>query len=111
MIPVPDVRNLRPLSEQPVEFVDVVAGLYFRSIILEKVGDAVPQHSHRYDHATLVGSGRARLWVDGEWSGDFKAGVAIEIKAARQHVFQALLPNTLLVCVHDAVSAESLKGG
>jgi mannose-6-phosphate isomerase-like protein (cupin superfamily) len=101
--------DLRPLQEQPVEFVEEVAGIYFRSILLASAGDTVPQHSHDHDHATFVGSGKARVWVDGVWQSDVVAGHAIEIKAGRSHVFQALEPNTRLTCVHDVASAESVK--
>jgi len=105
--PVPE--NLPPLDTQPVEFVEEVACIYFRSILLARAGHVVPQHSHGHDHATYVGAGAARLWVDGKWVGDYPAGHAVEIKADRAHVFQALQDNTRLACVHDVSSAESMK--
>lgn len=92
----------------PVEYIEEAAGLYFRSIVLEQF-ETVPQHSHDHDHATFVGSGAARVWVDGVWKGDYIAGRAVEIKAGRKHVFQALSPYTRLTCVHDIASAESVK--
>jgi len=105
--PIPE--KLLRLEDQPVQFVDEVAGLYFRSILLEKAGFVVPQHVHDYDHASYIGSGAARLWVNGEWIGDYQAGHAIEIKAGKEHVFEALEDNTRIACVHDAKSAESVK--
>ena len=97
------------LVDQPVEHIETVAGIYFRSILLARAGHVVPQHSHGHDHATYVGAGAARLWVDGKWVGDYPAGYAVEIKAGRAHVFQALQDNTRLACVHDVSSAESVK--
>jgi hypothetical protein len=35
-----------------VEFVEEVAGHYFRSILLPRAGMRVPQHTHDHDHAT-----------------------------------------------------------
>lgn len=102
---LPDLTT--PATEQPVERIEDVAGLYFRSVVLAE-GVAIPQHAHDHDHATLVCSGRARLWVDGAYVGEFEAGRAIEIRAHCQHVFQALEPNTRLCCVHDIESAESV---
>ena len=102
--PLPTVSAARP----PVEFIEEVAGIYFRSILLG-AGDVVPQHVHDHDHATLVCSGSARLWVDGQWRADIEAGHAVEIGAMRSHLFQALKDGTRLTCVHDAKSAEALK--
>lgn len=92
-----------------VESIEEKAGLYFRSWLIKRSGVAVPQHDHDHDHATLVASGRARVWVDGFFVGDFESGSAIEIKAGTNHVFQALEANTRLVCVHNIASAESVK--
>ena len=92
----------------PLEFVEEVAGIYFRSIVLNAF-DVVPQHVHDHDHATLIGNGSVRVWVDGVYKKDVPAGHAIEIKAGTRHLFQALEPNTRLTCVHDVASALSLK--
>jgi quercetin dioxygenase-like cupin family protein len=81
-----------------------VAGLYLRSVLLFE-GVKIPQHVHPYDHATLVASGSARLYVDGERVGDYYAGTAVEIKANHLHEFEALEDNTRLVCVHHTASA------
>lgn len=101
--------TLTPRRDQPVERIDEVGGLYFRSICLANAGDAVPQHVHDHDHVTLVASGKARLWIEGAFVDDIEAFRPIVIEAGRQHVFQALVPETRLVCVHDVSSVESLK--
>lgn len=88
-------------SEQAVEYIDDVCGLYFRAICLENAGDAVPQHAHDHDHVTLIASGKARLWIEGVWVEDIHSFKVIEIEAGRKHVFQALEPMTRLVCVHN----------
>lgn len=104
--PLPETR---PLDNIPVERIEEVCGIYFRSVLLELVNTVIPQHQHDHDHATFVASGKARAWADGQWIGDYEAGSAVEIKAGSLHVFQALEPNTRLVCVHDIASAESIK--
>lgn len=93
----------------PVEFVDEVAGVYFRSILIHK-GDEATQHVHDYDHATLIGSGAATLYVNGEARGLHYAGEAVLIKANEKHSFVAHEHNTRLVCIHIAESAEKAKG-
>lgn len=86
-------------------YIEEVCGLYFRAILLNQF-DRVPQHTHDYDHATLVCSGKVRMWVENELIGDFEAFQALEIKARKAHVFQALEPNTRLACVHNLNGKE-----
>ncbi|MGH7185166.1 MAG: cupin domain-containing protein, partial [Pseudomonadota bacterium] len=107
--PIPEPVATGPAVEQPVEYIEPdVAGLYFRSILLADAGTIVPQHSHDHDHATLVCSGAARLWVDGVNVGDKTAGQAFFVKAGARHLFQALEPGTRLCCVHSIESAEAI---
>jgi quercetin dioxygenase-like cupin family protein len=97
------------LMEGIVEYVDEVAGIYFRSVLLPVRGTRIPQHVHDYDHATLIGSGKAALYVGGILSGIYEAGRAVPILAGQKHEFESLEDNTRLTCVHDAESAESIS--
>lgn len=92
-----------------VEFVDEVAGIYFRSVFLAFKGTTIPQHSHDEAHATYCGSGKARLYVDGRFQEDIEAGHAVAIAAGKQHLFEALEDHTRLTCVWDAAAAQRLK--
>lgn len=97
---------MMPVAEPVVETIQAdVAGLYFRSVLLVDADTIIPQHVHAYDHATFVGSGSVRLWVNGEFAGDFHAGTAIPIVAHQQHIFCSLEPMTRLCCVHHTESA------
>jgi quercetin dioxygenase-like cupin family protein len=93
-----------------VEFIDECGPFYFRSILIELPGERIAQHVHDYDHATLCGSGKARMYVDGVETGILEAGQAVMVKANHQHEFESLEKNTRLTCVHDPRSAESIKG-
>ena len=93
----------------PVEYIEEVCGLYFRSIVLKSVGDRVPQHVHDHDHATFIGQGSVMAWAGGESIGYFAAGRAVPIKAGVLHEFEAQEDNTRLTCVHSIASAESIK--
>lgn len=95
--------------EPIVEFIQEVGDFYFRSVLLIKAGVTIPQHTHDHEHATYVGSGKARYWVDGILKGDIEAGTAILIEAGKAHMFQSLEPNTRLTCVHDVTSAQLIK--
>lgn len=92
-----------------VEFVDEVCGLYFRSVLLTNAGDVVTQHTHDYDHATYIGSGSVKLYVDGIEQADYLAGRAVKVEANKKHHFVALEPNTRLTCVHIVERAENNK--
>jgi hypothetical protein len=100
--------NLIP-TDLPVERIEEIGGFYFRSILLHQVGMVVKQHVHDHEHVTLVCNGRARGWSESEWIGDKGPGEAFLIDAGDDHLFQALEPDTRLVCVHDKVSAESAR--
>lgn len=99
----------KELDEPIVENIQTVCGIYFRSVLLKEAGTVIPQHEHEYDHATYVGSGKVRLWVNNELKGEYSAGEAIEIKAKQKHLFLSLEPNTRLTCVHDLRSASLIK--
>lgn len=93
----------------PVERIEEVAGLYFRSVLVPYKGMVADQHVHDHDHATFVGAGKVRAFADGKVLGEYSAGSAIEIKAGVYHQFEALEDGTRLACVHDIASAESVK--
>lgn len=92
-----------------VEFADEVAGVYFRSVWLENVGDIGKQHVHDYDHATFCGQGAAKFYANGAFQGVVTAGQAVKVTRGVEHHFEALQPRTLLACVHIAESAEAAK--
>lgn len=102
-LPTP-IEHARP----PVEFIEEVCGIYFRSIVINR-GELVKQHTHDHDHATYCGAGSARVWVDGKWMQDVKAGHAVPILMGQEHCFQALEDGTRLACVHDVASATSIQ--
>lgn len=85
----------------PVEHLFQTKRGYYRTVLLEKKGTFVPQHVHDWSHDTLVGSGRARGWCDGEWIGDKGPGEVFEIEAGKEHVFMSLEDGTRLSCIHN----------
>ncbi len=105
----PSIPTNLIFSDPPVEHIEEVGNLYLRSILLRNSGCVVKQHIHDREHLTLVGNGRARGWADGKWIGDKKPGEGFWILAGQEHLFQALESDTRLVCVHDIVSAQSVK--
>lgn len=86
--------------EQPpiVEF--TADGIFIKQMDIAKAFSYVPQHSHTYDHTTLLAVGSASVWKDGEYLGDFTAPDAIMIPANTKHIFKTLVDNTVFYCIH-----------
>jgi len=75
--------------------------IFIKQMLLERAGTYVPQHSHKYDHTSMLAVGSLRAWKDGALLGDFKAPVPISIKAGCKHTFMSLEPNTVVYCIHN----------
>lgn len=76
-------------------------GVWIKQMLIPKPYDIVPQHSHTYDHISLLAKGSIRAWKDGEFYGDFTAPEGIFIAAGVKHIFQALEPETIIYCIHN----------
>ena len=100
---------LLPDSEQPVESWEECGEFGFRTIVLARAGIAIEQHVHDDTHATLVCSGRARGWKDGEYMGEKGPGEAFLVEGGMKHWFEAAEPMTRLSCVTHLPSMK--KGG
>ena len=95
------IPAFEPLDAQPEVFdIQHVDGVYVRAVTLKK-GFYLPQHTHAYDHLTVVAHGAVRGWQDGELLGDFKGPCTVVIKAHTKHLFLALEENTVFLCVHN----------
>ncbi len=101
-LPVPD----GPAVEQPVEVqISMADDVFIKQISIPKAGTLVPQHSHHFDHTSLLAVGSLRIWQDGAWLGDFRAPVPVHIRAGVQHQMQALEDGTVFYCVHNTARA------
>lgn len=88
-----------PIELPEVEFV-TPDGLFIKQMFMAHPGIFVPQHSHKYDHASMLASGSIRVWCDDILVGDFTAPKPLHIKSGTKHTFMALEPNTVVYCIH-----------
>jgi hypothetical protein len=96
---LPTSYELAP--ETPTEVsIAMPDGMFVKHYRIKKVGTYLPQHSHTYDHATLVCHGSIRAWVDGRYLGQFDAPSVIHIKANAKHLFEVMAADTTLACIH-----------
>ncbi len=82
--------------------------IFIKQMSLNRAGIFVPQHSHKYDHASMLASGSIRVWCDDILVGDFKAPYPIAIKAGTKHTFQSLEPS-IVYCIHNISREDSVE--
>lgn len=92
------------LAEQPVQkSLQFDKDFAFNVMVVAKAGTFLPQHSHPFEHTTLVPFGGVRLWrgigVDGEFK-DHDGPCKITIPAGIEHTFMTKADNTVLICVN-----------
>jgi uncharacterized RmlC-like cupin family protein len=90
---------LKEVELPEVEFT-IQDGIFIKQLLLASKGTFVPQHSHKYEHASMLASGSIRVWQDDELKGDFKAPIPISIPAGCKHTFMSLEDNTVVYCIH-----------
>lgn len=61
----------------------------------------IPQHSHSYEHVSMLAAGRVDVWRDGSYWQAFIAPCAIVIAAGVKHTFRTLEDNTIIYCIHN----------
>lgn len=89
------------LDEQPISTeIKMADGIFVKSMLIQRAGTFVPQHSHSYDHLSMLAVGAVAVWEDGEPAGTHYAPKGLTIRAGVKHTFRSLVDNTLIYCVH-----------
>jgi quercetin dioxygenase-like cupin family protein len=96
--------------EQPygVE-IKMADGIFVKQMAIPRAGTIIPQHSHKYDHLSMLARGSVRVWRDGADKGVFHAPTGITIPAGCKHTFRSLEDNTVLYCVHRIDRADEVE--
>lgn len=76
-------------------------GVAIKQLAVNGKGTKVFQHSHEYDHISLVSVGSIEVWINGEQQESVVAPDAITIKANVEHEFVTLEEKTVIYCVHN----------
>lgn len=92
--------NYEPVDLPEVEF-SMSDGIFIKQMLMRDAGIFVPQHSHKYDHTSMLAAGSISVWCDDVYVGDFVAPRPINIKAGTKHTFKSLEPNTIIYCIHN----------
>jgi quercetin dioxygenase-like cupin family protein len=99
MMKIPD--SIGPIELPNVEWA-LADDIFIKQMLMDKANILVPQHSHAYDHISMLAAGSVRVWKDGKWWQDIKAPLPIFIAQGIKHTFMSLEPNTLIYCIHQA---------
>jgi quercetin dioxygenase-like cupin family protein len=82
-------------------------GVYSRKMTIPK-GVTVPTHKHKFNHMSIVASGKVQVTVDGETK-KYIGPAQIEIKKDQVHTVYAL-EETVWFCIHatDVVDVDEI---
>lgn len=98
------------MTEQPISTdIYMADGVFAKTMVIQKADTLVPQHSHTFPHMSVLVRGSVRVWKDGCEIGDYVAPDGIFIPAKSKHTFRSLEDNTIILCVHDIGTAESVS--
>lgn len=97
------------LTDQPhgVE-IDIVDDIFVKQMIVKSKDTLIPQHSHTWDHLSMLAVGAVRIWRDGVLDGDYVAPAGILIKAGVKHTFRTLEDNTIIYCIHNIMRSGKI---
>lgn len=74
--------------------------IWVRQNLLERTGQAHDGHKHKFDHVTLLVSGKVNVELQGSDAKEFTAPTFIVIRKEHNHKITALEDNTLYYCVY-----------
>lgn len=105
------LHGLRAAEDQPPDDREyfLADGVFIKQMYIKNTGTIIPQHSHRYDHTSMLATGSVRVWADGALVGDRVAPVGIFIKAGVKHMFQSLQDETIIYCVHRLHDTDEVE--
>lgn len=96
-----DKSRMTPAPEQPfgVE-IKMADGVFIKQIVIPKAYTYVPQHSHTYDHTSMLAVGAVAVWQDEAFLGRRQAPCGMTIGAGVKHTFMSLEDSTVIYCIH-----------
>lgn len=83
--------------------------VFIKQMAIPKAGTYVPQHSHAYDHTSMLAVGSVRVWEDEVLKGDFTAPTGLFIRAGTKHCFLSLEDNTVVYCIHNVSRGDLVE--
>jgi quercetin dioxygenase-like cupin family protein len=100
-----------PHPHQPISTeIKMLDGVFVKSMCIAKAGTFIPQHSHTFDHVSVLVRGSVRVQTGGNsHSIAYRAPAGIMIPAGVKHLFESLEDDTIVLCVHDIRDGEGVS--
>ena len=99
-----------PAVKQPLEVqISMSDDVFIKQVVIPCAGTLVPQHSHHFDHTSLLAVGALRIWADEVCLGEFVAPVPVRIRAGVQHRMLSLVDGTIFYCIHNTARAGMVE--
>lgn len=96
-----------PIEEQVS--IKIADDLFIKTYEINQRHVMLPQHSHEYDHVSLISNGAVRVWKDDVLIGDFHAPQAITIERHCKHKFLTLTDRVTLSCIHHLHDTDEVE--
>lgn len=74
--------------------------IWVRQNVLELAGESFDGHEHKFDHVTLLVSGKVSVQIKDDPPKEFTAPTFIVIRKEQQHKITALEDKTIYYCVY-----------
>ena len=104
-----NAMRLKRAPRQPETIsVTIYGGVFYKVWRVPDMSTLIPQHSHDYDHMTIIIAGAVRVWRDDELVGDFLAPSTVQIPKHCKHSFLTLTSGTIFGCVHREDTANAV---
>ena len=87
-----------PIAMPPIQH-HFSGGVYAKQAVLDKAGTFVLTHKHKFDHMSVLATGRVKVTVEGVAT-EHTAPTVIEIKAEQEHEILTLSDNVTWFCIH-----------
>lgn len=99
---------MKRAEHQPTTELLVYAGIFCKVWTVADAGTLLPQHSHQWDHISLIVAGSVQIWRGDEDIGDYHAPAMVRIPAHTFHKFLTLSPGVVIACVHAVGEADAV---
>jgi len=73
--------------------------IWVRQNVLARAGQSAGGHKHKFDHISLLTSGKIKIEVEGKEPKEFTAPTFIVVRKEQKHNITALEDNTIYYCV------------
>ena len=93
------------MNSDPITHIGACHNIFIRQMHFVNKGDHEVQHTHAFDHITLLARGSLTVECNGKQT-TFSAPHMIYIKAEYAHGMTALEDNTLAYCIHSMTKSD-----